>query len=183
MPALAFLQALAISCRNTGGPGHFHICREGQDPSTPNQDPDNAAYLGPFQISPAAFALGRQEQLQLQLLFSPDHTGEHTEKFVMKCNNGTQMAYQIFGTGQIIQLLLRLNPKHQKPESWHSDGLPAFWHRADMPSVAVKPYITAKGHMFWSAAFSTASHLQMIMHGSCITYFTTSRKVSMLLLL
>lgn len=56
--------------------------------------------LGPFQLRPAAFALEKQEQMQLQIVFEPDHIGEHSEVFTLKCNNGTQTAYHLSGTGQ-----------------------------------------------------------------------------------
>ena len=63
--------------------------------------------LGPFQLSPAAFALDRQEQMQLQVVFEPERVGEQSEVFTLKCDNGTQMEYRLSGKGQSAGMILQ----------------------------------------------------------------------------
>ena len=94
------LQVLLITCSNSGGPGQFHISREGLDPIGPGEVQNDSVQLGPFWLCPAAFALDRQEQMQLQIIFEPNDVKEHTQMFTLKCNNGTQTTHHLFGTGQ-----------------------------------------------------------------------------------
>lgn len=94
------LQVLLITCSNSGGPGQFHISREGLDPIGPGEVQNDSVQLGPFRLCPAAFALDRQEQMQLQIIFEPNDVKEHTQMFTLKCNNGTQTTHHLFGTGQ-----------------------------------------------------------------------------------
>ena len=89
-----------ITCSNSGGPGQFHISSEGQGPISPGEIQHDSVQLGPFQLCPATFALDRQEQMQLQIVFEPKDIGEHTQVFTLKCNNGTQMSYHLSGKGQ-----------------------------------------------------------------------------------
>ena len=99
-PCWVHLQVLLLTCTNSGGPGQFQICRAGQDTDSPDKAQDDPMQLGPFQISPAAFALDRQEQIELKFAFQPDQVGPQTESFLVKCSNGTQTAYQISSKGQ-----------------------------------------------------------------------------------
>ena len=89
-----------LTCTNSGGPGQFHISREGQGPISLDELQNDSVQLGPFQLRPAAFALDRHEQMQLQIVFEPKDVKEHTQAFTLKCNNGTQTTHYLSGTGQ-----------------------------------------------------------------------------------
>lgn len=61
---------------------------------------DKGIRLGPFEVAPADFALDRGEVVQLSIAFSPVLAGEHSESFVVLCDNGTSTAHQLSGQGK-----------------------------------------------------------------------------------
>ena len=63
---------------------------------------DKGIRLGPFEVSPADFALDRGEAVQLSIAFSPAVAGGHSESFVVLCDNGTSTAHQLSGKGMTL---------------------------------------------------------------------------------
>lgn len=53
-------------------------------------------------MSPADFALDRGEAVQLSIAFSPAVAGDHSESFVVLCDNGTSTAHQLSGKGMTL---------------------------------------------------------------------------------
>ena len=55
-------------------------------------------------MSPADFALDRGEAVQLSIAFSPAVAGDHSESFVVLCDNGTSTAHQLSGQGNYVSI-------------------------------------------------------------------------------
>ncbi len=53
-------------------------------------------------MSPADFALDRGEAVQLSIAFSPAVAGDHSESFVVLCDNGASIAHQLSGKGKTL---------------------------------------------------------------------------------
>ena len=53
-------------------------------------------------MSPADFALDRGEAVQLSIAFSPAVAGDHSESFVVLCDNGVSTAHQLSGQGKTL---------------------------------------------------------------------------------
>ncbi|KAL0048861.1 hypothetical protein WJX82_001204 [Trebouxia sp. C0006] len=118
-------QVVSITCTNNGGPGQFSIIGQGQDPACPEQD--KGIRLGPFEVSPADFALDRGEAVQLSIAFSPAVAGGHSESFVVLCDNGTSTAHQLSGKGSEVCVQLhslegrQLSEAERRQAIWFGD--------------------------------------------------------------
>ena len=67
---------------------------------------DKGIRLGPFEVTPADFALDRGDTVQLSIAFTPAAVGQCTGSFALLCDNSTSTAHQLSGTGETLSAIL-----------------------------------------------------------------------------
>jgi len=92
-----------IECKNLGGGGQFKVIAEADWPD--NIPPSRGEIsLPPFTFSPGEFALGRGEETQFSLTFSPRAAGEYVQQFRMVCDNCQVKTFTILGVGAEVDV-------------------------------------------------------------------------------
>ena len=93
-------RTVSLSVRNQGGAGRFLIIPDSEWPNPP-EGVNNRPHvdLAPFRISPAQFALGGGEAMELRIDLAPDRTGPFDQGFRMVCDNCAVHRYVLSGMG------------------------------------------------------------------------------------
>lgn len=81
----------------------FSFLAGGADQDVKQESPDYFR-IGPFSIYPPQFFLQRGDSINLLVLYSPDAPGEHTKELILETAFQTRTAYQLKGTGCVLDL-------------------------------------------------------------------------------
>lgn len=57
-----------------------------------------------FVVSPVEFFLQKNESQEIQVLFKPDREGEIADEIVLGCDNQTNAALKLRGSGNTVEL-------------------------------------------------------------------------------